>query len=1426
MKRYDLKDFNCGTSDLKELKDQHTFINCLKIFVFTHLLEPDSVQEFLLDATPKLKVLNIPYSDFAKSDIDKCFYKPAEFFRCRYGSGGFGYRDPTTYYVSAWQEGLHDLRKQLVSADKQFYRTLLDGLIRWFDRKNRTEYSKLKDFNDIFYTAGRIVTCIVLLKIYLGIDLVKAEGEYIADGLFEDCCGELKYKHQLRYLASLQDIGEDPDFAAALPPQTLHYLYQPFADAFITMGYPYAITKTLRDVMDAQSIPYNPLESYFSSHEESENPIFKVLEDFFTGKFEDSMLSLAALRKGKKNNRDAFPFMLELMFQFCRMILTKDVVTMRKEINKFLNSKEEKSRCIEIACFALHALEQIRLGRSIDEVKSLYGGLFKTPASYLNIAEINVGAVEPLIIVPAASLLISDKETRDKLSAYLQVCLHRAIKFTPRLAKIYAKTFSSLCSVPEDLLQDNKFFDFSVVGNNDNAWKIQLDSLNQLLGIEKIISQEKKQLSKGKGSAAAKEKHLIWTLYKESRELVPAVIVFDPDGRMAVSKFFNSYYELTKKANMTASWMTDKDRDIVRSLNEDGFRGSYLFSAHQETFNPKDLVGHEHIYFVENGGDSWIPSPEKLKEMKHVRVVEEKCKMIVTEKNDDWHVTMSYGDFLDKKDEWGFELKGDDLIVRKISKMHHDIRLVLGKDGKNFPKEVFNDLNNWAKNSEIEVCFDVKAEDILANAHITAMFSRAYGSYFLRLRIKPNPNDDTRVRIPGQGEMSLLGHDGIRPLHYVRDPELEVKNAEAVINSISILKEFDEEGLFSYSSESLENILEALEQINAHPDLCSIEWQDGKKMTVSKTVGAQSFKLSSTLNKQNWLSISGEIEIDENRYVSLRSLLDSIDASKGRFVKVNDDNYIALTTDLKKRLEKLKALTQTGKDGELTAHPLASAAFDNVIDGINADVGETLETLFKKRQDAMNFTPHIPKTLQADLRHYQVEGFEWLAKLKKWGVGACLADDMGLGKTVQTIASMLLAAPDGPIMVIAPTSVCPNWEMEIHKFAPVLTVKRLKEADNRKEFIQSVGKNEVLIVSYGLFSIEAGPLSKVDWEMAVFDEAQALKNDLTKRAKTAAAINAKMKIALTGTPIENNLDDLWSIFNVINMGLLGSKQSFHDRFSNVMSDKNTNKILKLLISPFILRRLKSDVLQDLPPRTEQVITVEPTEREKELYETMRLKTCEDLEKNKLPSNKAGQRRLQILAALTKLRQLCCDPALMSPELSTGTSSKTEAFLDLLDEAISGGHRLLVFSQFVGYLDRIRKLLDNKNVSYKYLDGQTPEKKRKEAIAEFQSGEGDVFLISLRAGGQGLNLTGADYVVHLDPWWNPAVEDQATDRAYRIGQTRPVNVFRLVMKNSLEEGILELHAQKRELAADFLTGTSDVAAEAMKLSEEELLNLLA
>ena len=338
--------------------------------------------------------------------------------------------------------------------------------------------------------------------------------------------------------------------------------------------------------------------------------------------------------------------------------------------------------------------------------------------------------------------------------------------------------------------------------------------------------------------------------------------------------------------------------------------------------------------------------------------------------------------------------------------------------------------------------------------------------------------------------------------------------------------------------------------------------------------------------------------------------------------------------------------------------------------------------------------------------------------------------------------------------------------------------------------------------------------------MLVLDEAQNLKNADTKRAKVSQKLDAKFRVALSGTPIENYLDELWSLFNTINPGLLGSRESFQRRFAGpIERDRKpaARDALRALIRPFILRRTKSAVLSELPPCTELTVTVQLPEDERAFYEAVRRRAMENIAALDGPP---GQRKIHILAEIGKLRRLCCHPALIDPKTPL-ESAKLAAFLELTDELLRNRHKALVFSQFLGHLEKVREALDARGVRYQYIDGSVAAQARAERVAAFQAGEGDLFLISLKAGGTGLNLTAADYVIHLDPWWNPAVEDQASDRAHRIGQNRPVTVYRLVVEDSIEERILELHKHKRDLATDLLDG-GEVSA---RLSEDELLALI-
>ena len=451
------------------------------------------------------------------------------------------------------------------------------------------------------------------------------------------------------------------------------------------------------------------------------------------------------------------------------------------------------------------------------------------------------------------------------------------------------------------------------------------------------------------------------------------------------------------------------------------------------------------------------------------------------------------------------------------------------------------------------------------------------------------------------------------------------------------------------------------------------------------------------------------------------------------------------------------------------------------------------------------------------MRDYQTDGFEWMMRLASWGAGAVLADDMGLGKTVQTIAVLLARAALGPQLVVVPASVLFNWQEELSRFAPSLKRVILNEQGNREQALKDAGKNTVVITTYGLSVIEAEAISEKTWATAVYDEAHNIKNRETKSFKAALEVKADFRILLTGTPLQNHLAEIWALFEVAVPGLLGSFNRFADRFVLPIErdkDREQQRLLKRLISPFILRRTKADVLNELPEKTETTIKVTLSPEERALYEQLREETQINLQTGEINP-------IQALASLMKLRQAACSPELVDSKLRL-PSSKTQAFLGLVHNLMENRHRALVFSQFTGHLALIRRALEQEGIAYLYLDGAVTSSRRQKLVEEFEQGEMPLFLISLKAGGTGLNLTAADYVIHLDPWWNPAVEDQASDRAYRIGQERPVTVYRLIAADTVEEKILKLHGTKKSLADALLEGTEL----SRRLGREEIMELLA
>jgi len=548
-----------------------------------------------------------------------------------------------------------------------------------------------------------------------------------------------------------------------------------------------------------------------------------------------------------------------------------------------------------------------------------------------------------------------------------------------------------------------------------------------------------------------------------------------------------------------------------------------------------------------------------------------------------------------------------------------------------------------------------------------------------------------------------------------------------------------------------------------------------------------------------------------------------------RYVRLEDGSFAPLDPEaIKTMLEReVELMMAAGKNGRL---PLAQAGrVQELLQGATGtSVSASARELFQKLSDISEIeSTKKPRALKATLRPYQEAGLSWLKFIHDIGSGGVLADDMGLGKTVQTIALLLSVKQETKhvrALIVAPTSVVTNWERELARFAPSLSVALWHGAD-RKGQIDVIEDSEVVITSYALLRRDEEFLSKLDLTYAILDEAQHIKNPMSATAAAAKRLRAKHRLALTGTPIENRLSEIWSIFDFVSPGLLGPLDRFEQRFSRPIEagDYKTAQRLRATIHPFILRRTKQEVAKDLPEKIETDQICDLTGEQRAMYaqvaREVRAQVMGEVERVGLAKS-----QLQILAGLTKLRQAACDPRLLGlpREFTDEDSGKLVALRELIANAVEGGHKVLVFSQFVMMLKIIERAMKEDGVAYEYLDGAT--KDRLERVERFQNDPTvPVFLISLKAGGTGLNLTAADTVIHFDPWWNPAVEQQATDRAHRIGQTKVVTAYRLVAAGTIEEKILLLKAKKRELVASVL---SEDAGGAKKLTKADLEELFA
>jgi len=689
----------------------------------------------------------------------------------------------------------------------------------------------------------------------------------------------------------------------------------------------------------------------------------------------------------------------------------------------------------------------------------------------------------------------------------------------------------------------------------------------------------------------------------------------------------------------------------------------------------------------------------------------------------------------------------------------------------------------------------------------------------LSMVVRPLGKDGPSFPPGSKGKNVLARVNGIQ-MKTTRKLETEKELALSLINGCPTLATA-EENQGEWHFPGVDDSLELIQELGAQGEGVVLEWPEGKPFEL---VGNLSFNNCSLNIKggEDWFAMTGEVVVDERLTLEMGMLLEYLEKSTTRFLEIQPGRFVELTREFRKRLQALDRYSVRHGKG-VRFHPLAALALEGFFQEVGTvHTDKAWKDHIAKLQTQTDPLLAAPSTLDAQLRDYQLEGINWMNCLSEWGVGACLADDMGIGKTMQTLAMLIRYAPHGPSLVIAPTSVCANWVAEANRFAPCLNLISFG-GNNRTKLLEGAGSFDVLICSYGMMQQKqvAAMLSDVSWQMVVLDEAQAIKNFATQRSRAAMELRAAFKVILTGTPIENHLGELWNLFQFINPGLLGSLEQFNKTFAIPIEkegDLHAKKDLKRLIQPFILRRTKAQVLEELPPRTEIMLNIDLSKEEMAFYEALRQQALERISNDE--ESHGGQNHFKILAEITKLRQACCHSGLVNKEISIA-SSKLSAFSEILGELMNNGHKALVFSQFVGHLSIVRKYLDESRIKYQYLDGSTPVAQRQKAIHGFQAGEGDVFLISLKAGGVGLNLTAADYVIHLDPWWNPAVEDQASDRAHRIGQRRPVTIYRLITRGTVEEKIVQMHRRKRNLADSLLTG-SDLSG---KMSAKELLALI-
>lgn len=582
--------------------------------------------------------------------------------------------------------------------------------------------------------------------------------------------------------------------------------------------------------------------------------------------------------------------------------------------------------------------------------------------------------------------------------------------------------------------------------------------------------------------------------------------------------------------------------------------------------------------------------------------------------------------------------------------------------------------------------------------------------------------------------------------------------------------------------------------------------------------------------KSNLLDLS--IRTEDFDFSELKEVLKSYRMKKhfhrlknGDFLKL-EDNSMAVLMDM---METMHLSAKDFTKGQLKLPAFRALYLDKMLqesEGINYDCDRKMKTMLRDFKSVEDSDYEVPSELDNTLRNYQKSGYQWLRTIEAYHFGGILADDMGLGKTLQMIAVLLAAKQDGKVgtsFIVCPSSLVYNWENEFHKFAPSMRVKVLTgTASVRSSLLEDLEETDVIVTSYDLLKRDIEYYENITFLYHIIDEAQYIKNPVTQAAKAVKLVKSSTRFALTGTPIENRLSELWSIFDFLMPGFLYKYEQFKKEMESPIIKNSDERIvlrLKKMVAPFILRRLKKDVLKDLPDKLEQVTYAKMEPDQRKIYEAYVEKVRQELDGQSEEEFHSG--KLKILAELTRLRQLCCAPSLVYSNYEK-ESGKMETCMELLHNAVDGNHKVLLFSQFTSMLAIIEERLKAENISYYVITGQTKKEKRIQLVNQFNEDDTTVFLISLKAGGTGLNLTGADIVIHYDPWWNVAVQNQATDRAHRIGQTNVVTVFQLIAQDSIEEKIVQMQQAKKDLAEQIISEDTNQLQSMTREDLEELL----